>query len=623
MRGYKYTVSLGFSAINSTDGKFLANDAIGVVFDKDLKQETVNINTIYIKNEAGAKIGQTYAYSQANKRVTITPAALEKGKTYTLVVTTGVESKEGNKLVSEYTKGIAVENSAYVTDVRLRVLGTAGALTAGTDYPAIAPGPNPTVSALGDAVAAFGATDEIIIKFNEVMNSSTLNVSNVKLENVTDNQVVVTDRLMGENLTAARAWIALKPGALTTDKVYKITITTNAESYAGQKFARAYEKTFAVSAAPAVAGTTRVSNATKNSAANLTMDAGAVKIYNTVTAPTGNFGALIQVPFSQDLNQSTLTSDNVYLRKSGSTTNIPGTITYAATTRTVQFVPTNDLEESATYVFTMTTGIKTGKGVPLAANNTVTFTTGDFTNPTIVSATPVQNATEVALDAKIIVEFSEPMNDNVTFSTSTTDKYSAGANVSLKDVSGNAYVSLATATKTWSLDGKTLTVTLPAFTRDKTYTFFLRGGDTDNARFRDRSTNLDGSAAYNYLQTEYASTFTTVVTPTAAPTVAAVKTGNHTTAGTAIENGAFNIAKNAQIYVVFNGKMNTGTITANTNFKLQRYNTITSAWTNVTIAGGLEPALIAAANTTSYGYVGINASANNFVEDSKYRLVIT
>lgn len=80
----------------------------------------------------------------------------------------------------------------------------------------------------------------------------------------------------------------------------------------------------------------------------------------------------------------------------------------------VTFTPEKPFEEGKTYKVSCTTAIRNEFGIPLKESDSWSFTT-IATAPVIVSKTPAADATDVALDSTIVVEFSKVLkSDSVT-----------------------------------------------------------------------------------------------------------------------------------------------------------------------------------------------------------------
>src|SRR4029079_15595898 len=80
-----------------------SNTPVKIVFTENMLESTINGNTIKLLNDVGAEVeGTTVSLDQSDKKaVTITHRPLEKGKKYTIKVTTGVKDSAGNAIASE------------------------------------------------------------------------------------------------------------------------------------------------------------------------------------------------------------------------------------------------------------------------------------------------------------------------------------------------------------------------------------------------------------------------------------------------------------------------------------------------------------------------------------------
>lgn len=143
-----------------------------------------------------------------------------------------------------------------------------------------------------------------------------------------------------------------------------------------------------------------------------------VTLTDPVNSATGvSISHLIGATFSEAMNQSTITM-LTFTIKQGSTI-VPGAVTYTGTQAT--FAPTSVLEANKVYTGTITTGAKDLSGDALLTDFVFSFTTGnapDTTKPTISSTDPLNNATSVARNKVIAINFNEAM-DPLTINAST------------------------------------------------------------------------------------------------------------------------------------------------------------------------------------------------------------
>jgi hypothetical protein len=145
-----------------------------------------------------------------------------------------------------------------------------------------------------------------------------------------------------------------------------------------------------------------------------------------VTPPTGSLdiatNRLITVEFSEPINATSLNATTLSVSADG--TAISGRLTLATGPRgpntLATFVPNQLLTATTPYALTLSSGLLDTAGNPLAAFSS-NFTTGtgiDNFQPSVVSTSPAlvrfandsAMATNVPLDAKLTVQFSEPMN---------------------------------------------------------------------------------------------------------------------------------------------------------------------------------------------------------------------
>ena len=195
------------------------------------------------------------------------------------------------------------------------------------------------------------------------------------------------------------------------------------------------------------------------------------------------------VTFSEAMNSTTINSTNFILTQ-GSTA-VAGSVAYSG--MKAIFTPSASLTANTIYTATITTGVKDVAGNALAVTYAWSFTTAsgaDVTPPTVSSVTPANNATNVAVNTGLTVNFSEAM-DPLTITSSTFT-----VNQGTTSVAGTVTYSGATATFTPS----------SALTGSAVYTATITTGVKD--------------AAGNALASNYTWSFTT-----AAP-VAAVSFAN-------------------------------------------------------------------------------------------------
>lgn len=230
-----------------------------------------------------------------------------------------------------------------------------------------------------------GISSKISAIFSVAMNTSTINATNFTVKQGT----TAVSGIVGYTGKTATFTPA---AALGTSTLYTATISGLAQDATGLSLEKDYVWSFTTAGGPP----------------DLT------KPTVTLTDPLNNATGvsstkLIKVTFSEAMDPTTITSLN-YTLKQG-VTSVAGTVTYTGTIAT--FTPTANLEYSKVYTGTVTTGAKDLAGNALATNFTFSFTTGnapDLVLPAANSTDPLVSATGVALNKKVTVTFSEPMD---------------------------------------------------------------------------------------------------------------------------------------------------------------------------------------------------------------------
>ena len=179
---------------------------------------------------------------------------------------------------------------------------------------------------------------------------------------------------------------------LKPNTTYTGTVTTATKSYSGVSLTNDYIWHFTTGStiAPVV-----VSTDPQNNAINV--------VANKVISAT----------FSTAMNPSTFNT-NTFIVRQGSTI-VTGVVSYNGLT--ASFVPTGGLVAGNTYTATITNGVKSTGGTPLANNYTWIFTTVSPI-PQVLSTDPTGNATGVVVDKLITATFNVSM-DPATINTTS------------------------------------------------------------------------------------------------------------------------------------------------------------------------------------------------------------
>jgi hypothetical protein len=136
--------------------------------------------------------------------------------------------------------------------------------------------------------------------------------------------------------------------------------------------------------------------------------------------------AVVSVSFSEAMDAATLNATTFKLTSGATATPVAGTV--AGSGSTAVFTHTAPLASNTTYTATISTGARSMGGTAMAARHTWSFSTGSAVvppvAPTVLSSTPLDGATGVALNGSVSATFSQAMDP--TTLTSTTFKVTYG-----------------------------------------------------------------------------------------------------------------------------------------------------------------------------------------------------
>lgn len=253
----------------------------------------------------------------------------------------------------------------------------------------------PTVlsSTPGDGSVDVAINSAISATFSQIMDEATVTNLHFLLKNGSAN---VAGAMAYDGTTATMTPLA----DLLPQTLYTATIT-GAKNAQGKSIARDFSWSFTTgsapdNSAPIIASTIPAENATD------------VQVSQEVT-----------VAFSEEMATSTINSTSMIMKKGD--TPVAGTVSYSG--MTAKFEPLTDLEYNTRYTVTIATVATDLAGNALASAHTFTFTTvpaTDVTPPVVISTSPMNNATGVAITKIITVDFSELIDaSTITASTFT------------------------------------------------------------------------------------------------------------------------------------------------------------------------------------------------------------
>lgn len=282
-----------------------------------------------------------------------------------------------------------------------------------------------TVSSTTPQTAAIDVSvaTSIALSFSKAMDPTTLNATNIQLQKVSDSSSVplTFQGVTNNNQTVTFTQTSGKLSDLTN---YKIVINPSAiKDY---------------NANPMGASSTQI-------AASFTTGSVVIPTISSVNPSTGatnqSTTPTINISFSVPMNTANLTTSNITLKTAAgaivSGTSI--TISNSDQTATVNLNGT-PLADTTTYQLVLNeVNLTSSTGGALGTDTAyvvTSFTTGDFTAPTLSSTTPLNGATGVAVESPISLTFSEAMDTStLTTTTVTLQKASDSSNVALNNPS--------------------------------------------------------------------------------------------------------------------------------------------------------------------------------------------
>ncbi|CAH2575086.1 Thermitase [Planktothrix rubescens] len=446
------------------------DNATGIAVGADLVvnfSETIQKSTgdIVIKKLSDNSVVETIAVTNSN--VTVSGSQLTINPTNDLAQSTDYYVEIANGAI----KDIAGNNYAGITGNSTWNFTT---VAPPDTTPPAASSFTPVDNATGIAVGA-----DLVVNFSEAIQKGT---GDIVIKKLSDNSVVETIAVTNSNVTVSGSQLTINPTndlAQTTD--YYVEIANGAiKDIAGNNYAGITgnstwnfttvappDTTPPATTPPAASSFTPVDNATG-------IAVGADLVVNFSEAIQKSTGDIVIKKLSDNSVVETIavTNSNVTVSDSQLTIN-----------------PTNDLAQTTDYYVEIANGaIKDIAGnnyAGITGNSIWNFQTADTTAPTASSFTPTDDATNIAVGADLVVNFSETIQKstgdivikklsdnsvvetiavtaaNVTLSGSqltinptndlaqSTDYYVEIANGAIKDIAGNNYAGI-TGNSTWN-----------------------------------------------------------------------------------------------------------------------------------------------------------------------------
>jgi ABC-type oligopeptide transport system substrate-binding subunit len=472
------------------------NTSVGVTFSEGMDPLTItNANFTLNETLSGDAVAGVVSYSGVSALfIPLDPLAYDTQYTVTVKgAPSGVKDLAGNLMASDFV-----------------ISWTTGAA------------PDTTAPTVTGTINTNGATDVPIntsvgVTFSEGMDPLTITNANFTLnETISGNAVAGVVSYSGVNA------VFIPASDLTPSTQYTVTVKgtpSGVKDLASNLMASDFVISWTTSAAPDTTAPTVTGTINTNGATDVPIN------------------TRVGVTFSEGMDPLTITNANFTLKETVSGNAVAGVVSYSGVNAV--FIPASDLTPNTQYTVTVKgtpSGVKDLASNLMASDFVISWTTSaapDTTAPTVTGTINTNGATDVPINTRVGVTFSEGM-DPLTITN---------ANFTLKEtVSGNAVAGVV------SYSGVNA-VFIPAsdLTPSTQYTVTVKGTPSG---VKDLASNLMAS--------DFVISWTTSAAPdTTAPTVT----------GTIHRNGQTNVAINTSVGATFSEGMDPLTIN-NVNFTL-------------------------------------------------------
>lgn len=220
-----------------------------------------------------------------------------------------------------------------------------------------------------------------------------------------------------------------------------------------------------------VAGCSNSSNSTPPGSSSNPAALSVISTNPVASATTVAINQKIIASFSEAMNAATIDTLSFTVKGAGEAA-LVGAVSTDTTTNTAIFVPGSNFTASTLYTATITTAVKSASGKVLASNYVWTFTSGataDTTAPTVLSTSPVNGSSGLAINKNIAATFSESLDPTTVNASNFTLTANSGATI----VSGKVTYNDNGKVATFNPDGDLVANTL--------YTATITTGTTDLA----------------------------------------------------------------------------------------------------------------------------------------------
>ena len=392
-------------------------------FSKPMNANTINDldasnagSNIYLTSNGNDRVGGKVYYDSIMNEArfyTSTHDVLQSNTFYNIVVTQGITDEDGNPIGGNmpdgsYSSGFVTmgDNTDFWDGGDYTDYGTSGMM-----MPPYVAGTTPNPGAYN-----VSPNSSMMVEFSEPMDSSSINNNSIKLYPVTNESTWTLGSAVSATVTldqTTQKVATLNPSSdlpanSSNNGWYVLEIMGSAKSTAGIWFgdpsicgvtdpdtclltASNYANSFQVSAVTDIIEPTIVASYPNNND-GITVGTNAVDVGISS----------IEIGFSEAMNSSTITAQNITLASGSSS--VTGSVKYDPMGNTAKFIPSSSLNSNTQYTLTISTSVTDLAGVAIASANTIIFKTGtaDVVAPTLLYAN--------GDDYTLAVTYSEPMN---------------------------------------------------------------------------------------------------------------------------------------------------------------------------------------------------------------------
>ena len=393
---------------------------IVITFSEGIDEETITTDSILLyegDREKGILVSGIVSYdAEAYKATFIPEENLLESTEYTGVIMPGIKDLSGNQIAEEYVFAFQTEVQDYAVDTT----------------PPIVKETSPA-----DQAQAVSLLSKMSITFSEPMDVKSLTPENFIVT------AHASDILGSISYSSPSNVITFTPSAgLPANTKIQVQLTKGLKDGAGNGLVQDYFFSFTTTDSA-----NQESTQSNGGSQTPSLPPDTLSVVST-TPENSTTGVLvasnISIVFSNDLDQTTITSTNIYMTGGGG--GVAAALSYDSNSKTVTIDPTSNLARGTQYTVTINTNVKDSAGDVLNSNYSLSFTT--LAPLSVASTSPSNNATNIDVGANITVTFSQglagasvaswnfPMTSSGG-SVGTTVSYTAATNTITIDPNSN------------------------------------------------------------------------------------------------------------------------------------------------------------------------------------------